>query len=297
MIISDLCRQGILSAQRLGDGTVLLQLRPLCSFMTLTAIYWEGEEISYTAGLMHNPHNVQAMLFAIRSSLFFALSPSRIPDYLIVYFILSLLIVAHPITFDRNNERTPNSQKEKGKRTIKSDRHKKTLPTMLENMLKTGIRLVQLLWILLITALIGNVIDLNRNGPMAAVNFAMFVAVFSWIAGLYGLISSVFSSFAIPLVALVLDALATLFTLIAAIVLSARLGAVNCDVTAGRSGGWIAYGAADTEKRCRTIQASLVFMWFLFASFAAGLVFTFADFRRSGGSVRGSRPNMAQVGV
>ncbi|ROT34626.1 hypothetical protein SODALDRAFT_329491 [Sodiomyces alkalinus F11] len=162
-------------------------------------------------------------------------------------------------------------------------------------MFKTGLRLAQLLWTLLVTALIGNVIDLNRNGPMAAVNFAMFTAVLSWIAALYGLAASLFSSLAIPLVTLVLDGLATIFTFIAAVVLSARLGAVNCDVTAGRSGDWIAYGAADTEKRCRTIQASLVFMWFLFACFAAGLVFAFADFRRSGGSIRGSRPNMTQV--
>lgn len=168
---------------------------------------------------------------------------------------------------------------------------------MFGNLFKTGLRLVQFLWTLLITALIGNVIDLNHNGPMGAVNYAMFTAAFSWIAVLYGLVSSFFTSIAMPLVTLVLDGLATLFSLIAAIVLSARLGAVNCDVTSGRAADWIAYGSADTEKRCRTIQAATVFMWFLFASFAAGLVFAFADFRRGGGSVRGSRPSMAQVGV
>lgn len=163
--------------------------------------------------------------------------------------------------------------------------------------MRTGLRALQFLWTLLITALIGNVIALNINGHMASVNFAMFVAVLSWLAMIYGLAATIISSIAIPVVMLALDGIATLFTFISAIVLSARLGAVNCANTAGRGGGWIAYGAANTEKRCREIQASTVFMWFLFISFAATFVLTFLDFRRGGGSMRSSRPNMAQVGV
>ncbi|KAH7358108.1 marvel domain-containing protein [Plectosphaerella cucumerina] len=168
---------------------------------------------------------------------------------------------------------------------------------MLEGILRTGLRASQFLWTLLITALIGNVIALNINGHMAGINFAMFVAVLSWLAMFYGLAASIISSIAIPIVMLALDGLATLFTFISAVVLSARLGVVNCGNAERRGLGWIAYGAADTEKRCREIQASTVFMWFLFISFAATLVLTFLDFRRSGSSMRSSRPNMAQVGV
>lgn len=169
---------------------------------------------------------------------------------------------------------------------------------MLGGLLTSGLRLSQFLWTLLITALIGNVIDLNRNGPMATINFTMFVAVLSWLALIYGLVAAFISSVAIPIALLALDGLATLFTFIAAIVLSARLGAPNCGNIGPRNGSnWIVYGAADTEKRCREIQASTAFMWFLFISFAATFVFTFLDFRRGGGSVRHSRPNMAQVGV
>lgn len=164
-------------------------------------------------------------------------------------------------------------------------------------LLKIGLRLLQLLWTILITALIGNVIDVNRNGPMAAINFSMFVAVLSWVTVIYGLVTAFFSGLLFPLAMFALDALATLFTLIAAIVLSARLGAVNCDHTRFRGSNWIAYGASNVEKRCREIQASLVFFWFLFATFAVGLFFTFRDFRRGGGSLRGSRPSMAQVGA
>lgn len=168
---------------------------------------------------------------------------------------------------------------------------------MLEGILRVGLRASQLLWTLLITALIGNVIALNDNGHMAAINFTMFVAVLSWLAVLYGLAASIINAIAIPIAMLALDGIVTLFTFISAVVLSARLGVVNCANTSGRGGGWIAYGAADTEKRCREIQASTVFMWFLFISFVASFVLTFIDFRRGGGSVRHGRPNMAQVGA
>lgn len=93
------------------------------------------------------------------------------------------------------------------------------------------LRILQLLWTLLITALIGNAIA-NYDGASGAakssINFAIFVAVLSWIAALYGLIASFVTALAIPIVLLVLDALAVLFTFIAAVVLAARLGAVNC---------------------------------------------------------------------
>ncbi|KAK2612341.1 hypothetical protein QQS21_001605 [Conoideocrella luteorostrata] len=165
------------------------------------------------------------------------------------------------------------------------------------------IRATALLWTLLITALIGNVIASNVNASssaMAAINFTMFVAALSWVVSLYGLASAVITSLGRAIIMLPMDILAVLFTFIDAIVLSAKLRAPNCGNINVSSfpGDWIAYGSDDTEKRCREIQASTVFMWFLFASFSAALFFTVKESRSGlGGSIRTGRPNMSQVGV
>lgn len=165
-----------------------------------------------------------------------------------------------------------------------------------------GLRGLGLLWTLLITALIGNVIANNNNATTSAesaVNFTMFVAVLSWLALLYGLAASFMSSLARPIIMLPLDGLATLFTFIAAIVLAAKLGVPNCGSINPRdhSRSWIAFGSDDNEKRCREIQASTAFMWFLWACFVGCLFFTVKAWRGgyTGGSVRSSRPAMSQV--
>lgn len=170
------------------------------------------------------------------------------------------------------------------------------------NMVNLILRGTALLWTLLITALIGNVIASNidaAGSAMAAVNFTMFVAVLSWIVCLYAIASSFVSALAFPIVMLPLDALAVLFTFVDAIVLAAKLRAVNCSNIAAWhfSSSWIAFGSADDEKRCREIQASTVFMWFLWISLTASLFFTFKESRggRLTGSVRSSGPNMSQV--
>lgn len=157
------------------------------------------------------------------------------------------------------------------------------------------LRAVQFIWVLLITALIGNVIALNINGQMETVNFTMFVCALSWIAVLYGLLASLIEALAIPIVLLVLDGLATLFTFIDAIVLASELRAPNCSHPP--SGSWIGHGAANVEKRCREIQASTAFMWFLWAAFVGSLVLAFTGFRRMGSSSRGHGPGMSQVRV
>lgn len=163
-------------------------------------------------------------------------------------------------------------------------------------------RAVALLWTLLITALIGNVIASNvdaAGSAMAAINFTMFVAVLSWLVCIYALAASFVSALGLPIVLLALDAAAVLFTFIDAIVLSAKLRAVNCANITGKhfSSTYIAFGSDNTEKRCREIQASAVFLWFLFISLSAGLFFTFKDTRGGGltGSARSSKPNMSQV--
>lgn len=161
------------------------------------------------------------------------------------------------------------------------------------------LRAVQLLFLIILTALIGNVIALDISASStarAAINFSMFVIVLSWIVALFGLAGAFFQRIAIPLVMLALDALATLFTVIAGIVLAAKLGAANCGDTKGHSRNWIGYGSSDDSKRCREIQAGTAFMWFLFAAFAAALTMAVMSWRRTGASVR-SGPTMSQVGV
>ncbi|KAK4122499.1 hypothetical protein N657DRAFT_647211 [Parathielavia appendiculata] len=163
------------------------------------------------------------------------------------------------------------------------------------------LRAIQLLFIIILTGLIGNVIASNINAAgtaTAAINFSMFVIVLSWLVALLGLATSMVERIRLPvLVLLGADALATLFTFIDAIVLSAKLRAVSCANTEGHPGDWIAYGSANDEKRCREVQASTVFMWFLFATFTAALVLSLLGFRRGGGSIRSSGPTMSQVRV
>ncbi|KAL7816498.1 putative non-classical export protein Nce102 [Trichoderma aethiopicum] len=176
----------------------------------------------------------------------------------------------------------------------------------MSNLFKIALRGIALVWTLLITALIGNVIASNVNGHMVTVNFTMFVAALSWVALLYGLFAIFIESIAIPSALLILDGLATLFTFICAIVLAAELRAPNCGNISGQHlpSHWIGFGSHHDERRCREIQASTAFMWFLWACFSLILFVTWRDARSSGftGSMRtsrssrSSRPAMSQVG-
>lgn len=153
--------------------------------------------------------------------------------------------------------------------------------------IQIAIRGLQLLWIIILTALLGNVIATSNNGSFvsaAAVNFSMFVTVLGWLVTIYGLAVAFVESLAIPIVVMATDALVVLFTFIDAVVLAAMLGVPNC-------------GREDNEKKCRELQASTVFMWFLFGTFAASLAFALLGYRRGGGSVRSGGPHMAQVRV
>ncbi|KAI0813339.1 marvel domain-containing protein [Xylaria sp. FL0933] len=168
----------------------------------------------------------------------------------------------------------------------------------MRSMINSILRLVQFLLVFIATALVGNVRANSQHAAAsatAAINFALFVCALAWIAVIYNLLANFISAVAIPIVSLALDGLATLFTFIGAVVLSAKLTTANCAHWGSRPSDWIAFGSGDTEKRCREIQAGLVFMWFLFATFAATLFLAFKEFRRGGGSVRG--PSMSQIGV
>lgn len=163
------------------------------------------------------------------------------------------------------------------------------------------VRAVALLWTLIITALIGNVIASNVNGSSSAtkaINYTMFTAAWAWVAGLYGLAAAFFAALAIPMVLFALDVLAVLFTLVAGILLAAKLGTPNCGNIQGYGRHWIAFGSNSNEKRCREIQASVVFLWFLWATFMVALFFTFREWKSGfGGFRRSSKPTMSQVRV
>lgn len=96
------------------------------------------------------------------------------------------------------------------------------------NLIHTGLRALQFLWILLITALIGNVIASAFAGNPSVINYSIFVAVFCWIVLIYGLLAAFMESLFIPVVLLAMDGLALLFTLCAGIALAAELGVHSC---------------------------------------------------------------------
>ncbi|KAF5250755.1 hypothetical protein FANTH_4104 [Fusarium anthophilum] len=170
------------------------------------------------------------------------------------------------------------------------------------NLIQMILRSVALLMTLLLTALIGNVMASNidaAGSATAAVNFIMFIAIVCWIVCIIGLLAFFVSALDKPLMQLPLDGIAVLFTFIGAIVLAAKLRVVNCGDINPKAlpGDWIAWGSASDEGRCRRLQASTVFIWFLFACMSGSLLLTIRTARNQFGSLRSaaSRPSMSQI--
>ena len=93
--------------------------------------------------------------------------------------------------------------------------------------LRVGLYSLAAFWTLLITALLGNVISDATGGTPSQINYCMFVAVVSWLALTIGLFGTCADSNPSTLF-IVADSFAVLFTFIAAVVLSAKLGVHNC---------------------------------------------------------------------
>ncbi|CAJ0539849.1 hypothetical protein HG530_006352 [Fusarium avenaceum] len=170
------------------------------------------------------------------------------------------------------------------------------------NLIQMVLRSTALLMTLLLTALTGSVVASNidaAGSATAAVNFIMFVAIICWIVCIIGLLSFFVSALDKPLMQLPLDGLAVLFTFIGAIVLAAKLRVVNCGEINPKAlpSDWIAWGSASDEGRCRRLQASTVFVWFLFACVSGSLFITIRNARNTFGSLRSaaSRPSMSQI--
>lgn len=75
-------------------------------------------------------------------------------------------------------------------------------------------------------------------GNPPSINFAIFVAVFSWLVVLYGLVAAFVTSLAIPVVMMALDGIAILLTFIAGVVLAARLGVHSCSNSVSHKAGF-----------------------------------------------------------
>jgi len=103
----------------------------------------------------------------------------------------------------------------------------------MRSVLHSIIRLAQVFLVLLATAVLGNALAISV--PDSVLNFLMFVCALNWIAILWGLITHFITSLDMPIVSIALDGAAALFTFIGAVVVSAKLTAVNCSDLVSRS--------------------------------------------------------------
>jgi hypothetical protein len=93
---------------------------------------------------------------------------------------------------------------------------------------QAAIRLWTFIWTLLSMALIGNVIAIAFAGNPSSINYAMFTSTFCMLVVLFGFAAAFVEALAMPIVLLVLDGLAVVFSFIAGVVLAAKLGAHSC---------------------------------------------------------------------
>ncbi|KAL1617704.1 hypothetical protein SLS54_007708 [Diplodia seriata] len=144
---------------------------------------------------------------------------------------------------------------------------------MASKALHTVFRGLELLWALLVMALIGNMIATAYAGNPSIVNYSMFVSVFSMLSLFYLIPATIKDGLGIPIATIALELL-----------------------NGYTHSNFITNGSRDTEKRCREAQASTAFLWFGFACFCATAFFSWQQSRGSV-NMRGSRgaPSMSQV--
>jgi len=166
------------------------------------------------------------------------------------------------------------------------------------NLLQVALRSLQLLLLIIFTALIGNVIALASQGN-ATVNYSIFTAVWCWLAIVYGLVAGVLDSLYIPIAALAVDVLAVLFTFVNGVTLAAQLGAHSCSNDDYVNNNYLTAPTDDRSKRCRELQAATAFVWFLFVALIVSTVMGGLSWKSGGSSSRGGMrrggPSMSQV--
>jgi len=159
-----------------------------------------------------------------------------------------------------------------------------------------GIRTFQFVFNLITMALVGNAIA-RQAFSNSSVNYAMFTTAWNWIVIIYGFAAAFIDGLNHPIIILTLEVLAVLFNFVAGVVLAAKLHVHSC----GNFGYLITNSLTQgSGERCRELQASTAFFWFLFAAFIASAAVaglsggnSFTS-RRSGG-IRTGGPSMSHV--
>jgi len=138
------------------------------------------------------------------------------------------------------------------------------------------LRAVQFFFTLLIMAITGNIIATAIGHNPSAINFAMFVSVFSMLT-LIVVVASYRFGFLSDVVTLVLDGLNVLFFFAGGVALAVALGAHSCSDKNYLKHNKITNGAVNMSKRCHSSQAVTAFIWFNFAFYVATTVLTVLD--------------------
>ncbi|KAG0652992.1 hypothetical protein D0Z07_0258 [Hyphodiscus hymeniophilus] len=159
-----------------------------------------------------------------------------------------------------------------------------------------GLRAWTFLWTLLALALVSNVIADAFSGNPSSINYAEFTAVWCMLVVLVGIAGAF-----VELPAMILgglDVSAALLSLIAGIVLAARLHVHSCGNRSYLVSNSLTNGSHNMGKRCHELQASCAFFWFMFVGFLGsaivGLMGGGSGFSRRGGMRKGG-PSMSQV--
>jgi hypothetical protein len=143
---------------------------------------------------------------------------------------------------------------------------------MLSPYVYLGLQCIQLLFTLLTTSLVGNILyDGVTSGSPHAINFALFADVFAWLSLLSLLLVRATGFPVWSAVPLLLDACNTVFWFIASVALTVTLGgAHSCLDERYTRSNIITSGTVDPEKTCREAQAATAFFWFATVAFALG---------------------------
>ena len=172
--------------------------------------------------------------------------------------------------------------------------------------LVSALRLAQVLFAVVSTAitayLVGTMHPLTPSPVRATVNFIMFVCALNLVISAYGVASRYVTKLALPMVQLPLDVAGSVFALVGGLVISIKLGLVDCRRAGPKVDDqeWIVWWwNTDPEMnmveyltrsitRCRVFQADNAFIYMMFVAGLAGAFLTYRA-RKSGqgATVRG----------
>ena len=162
------------------------------------------------------------------------------------------------------------------------------------SVLISALRLAQIFFAVVSTGitayLVATTFTRAPRSVFSTVNFVIFVCVLNLVVGAYGLASRYVTKIAVPMVQLALEIGGSVFALVGGLVVSIKLGLVDCGQIATKYDDreWIAWWGdwspdLDQEEqlsvvrtRCRVFQADNAFIYMMFIT---GLVGTFLAFR------------------